>query len=157
LVLALQPETLEEASLAEALRREAKRWTLDNGIKTNYSVTGDPLSLDPQTEVTLLRAMQEGLANVQKHAEAQEVNITLSYMDDQVALDIQDDGKGFDPQNPGSSGDQSGGGFGLQVMQQRVEQVGGEAIVESIPGQGTTLVIQIPIESVPTPLDREPE
>jgi signal transduction histidine kinase len=72
LVLALQPEPLEESSLAEALRREAEHWTLDFGIKTNYSVTGDPISLHPQIEVTLLRAMQEGLANVQKHAEAQE-------------------------------------------------------------------------------------
>ena len=95
--------------------------------------------------------------NVQKHAEAQEVNITLSYMADQVALDVQDDGQGFDPQNPSSSGDQGNGGFGLQVMRQRVEQVGGEVIVESIPGQGTTLVIQIPIVSVHPTTDRDPE
>ena len=157
LVLALQPEPLEEVSLAEALRREAEGWTHNSGIQSNYSVTGDPISLHPQAEVTLLRAMQEGLANVQKHADAQEVNITLSYMADQVALDVQDDGQGFDPQNPGSSGDQGNGGFGLQVMRKRVEQVEGEVIVESIPGQGTTLVIQIPIVSVPPATDREPE
>ena len=144
LVLALQPEPLEESSLAEALRREAEQWTLDCGIKTNYSITGDPISLHPQIEVTLLRAMQEGLANVQKHAEAQEVNITLSYMADQVALDVQDDGQGFDPQNlDGSAGE---GGFGLRAMRQRVEQTGGTVIIESAPGQGTTLVIQVPIE-----------
>jgi signal transduction histidine kinase len=157
LVLALQPEPLEEASLAEAFRREAERWTENSGIHSNYSVTGDPISLHPQVEVTLLRAIQEGLANVQQHAEAQEVNITLSYMADQVALDIQDDGQGFDPQNPSGSGDQGNGGFGLRVMQQRVEQVGGVVIVESLPGQGTTLVIQIPIVSVPLDTDLEPE
>jgi signal transduction histidine kinase len=144
LVLALQPEPLEESSLAEALRREAEHWTMDCGIKTNYSVTGDPISLHPQVEVTLLRAMQEGLVNVQKHAEAQEVNITLSYMADQVALDIQDDGQGFDPQNLDSSAGE--GGFGLRAMRQRVEQTGGTVIIESAPGQGTTLVIQVPIE-----------
>jgi signal transduction histidine kinase len=157
LVLALQPEPLVEGSLAEALRREAERWTLDCGIKTNYSVTGDPISLNPQVEVTILRAIQEGLANVQKHAEAQEVNITLSYMADQVALDVQDNGQGFDPQNLSGSGDQGNGGFGLRVMRQRVEQVGGEVIVESLPGQGTTLVIQIPIVSVSPTTDLEPE
>jgi signal transduction histidine kinase len=78
-------------------------------------------------------------------------------MADQVALDIQDDGQGFDPQNPSGSGDQGNGGFGLRVMQQRVEQVGGVVIVESLPGQGTTLVIQIPIVSVPLDTDLEPE
>ena len=156
LVLALQPEPLEESSLAEALRREAEHWTLDCGIKTNYSVTGDPISLHPQIEVTLLRAMQEGLANVQKHAEAQEVNITLSYMADQVALDVQDDGQGFDPQKPGSSADQSEGGFGLRAMRQRVEQTGGMVIVESSSGEGTTLVIQIPMMSVPLRGARDP-
>lgn len=145
LVLALQPELLEEASLGEALQREAERWTLDYGIKIDYSVTGDPMALHPQTEVTLLRAMQEGLSNVQKHAEAQEVNITLSYMAEQVALDIQDDGKGFDPQSPSTSEGQENGGYGLKVMQQRVELIGGNVVIESVPGQGTTLVIQIPV------------
>jgi signal transduction histidine kinase len=145
LVLALQPELLEEASLGEALQREAERWTLDYGIKTDYSVTGDLMALHPQAEVTLLRAMQEGLSNVQKHAEAQEVNVTLSYMADQVALDIQDDGVGFDPQNPSTSIGQDSGGYGLKVMQQRVELIGGNVVIESVPGQGTTLVIQIPV------------
>ncbi len=98
LVLALQPESLENAPLTEALRREAQRWTQNSGIHTNYSITGDPISLHPQAEVTLLRAMQEGLANVYKHAQARHATITLSYMADQVALDIQDDGKGFDAQ-----------------------------------------------------------
>lgn len=157
LVLALQPEPLEKASLAEALRREAERWTLDCGIITNYSVTGDPISLHPQAEVTLLRALQEGLSNVQKHAGAQEVNITLSYMADQVALDIQDDGKGFERQILGSSAEQDTGGFGLRAMQQRVEQIGGEVIIESVIDKGTTLVIQIPIMSVPSAKDLEPE
>jgi signal transduction histidine kinase len=145
LVLALQPESLEKAPLAEALRREVERWAGNSGIKTNYSVTGDPVSLHPQAEVTLLRAMQEGLANVHKHAEADLVNITLSYMVDQVALDVQDNGIGFDVQNPGSTEKKDSGGYGLQAMQQRVEFIGGAVILESILGQGTTLAIQVPI------------
>lgn len=82
--------------------------------------------------------------NVRKHAQATQVSVTLSYMDDQVALDVQDDGKGFDPQIPVNPAGQYGGGYGLQVMHQRVEQLGGEVILESSPGEGTTLVVQIP-------------
>jgi signal transduction histidine kinase len=144
LVLALQPESLEKAPLAEALRREVERWAGNSGIKTNYSVTGDPVSLHPQAEVTLLRAMQEG------------VNVTLSYMADQVALDIQDDGIGFDPQNPSSAERQDSGGYGLQAMQQRVEQLGRTVILESTPGKGTTLAIQIPIVDEGAGSDRSP-
>ncbi len=145
LVSALQPESLEKAPLPEALRREAARWTQNSGIESTYSVTGEPVSLHPQVEVTLLRGLQEGLANVRRHAEASLVNITLSYMPDQVALDIQDDGCGFDVHLLERPGGQSNGGFGLQAMRQRLEQIGGMVILESTPGQGTTLAIQVPI------------
>ena len=144
LVLALRPESLEESTLPDALKREAERWAENTGIKTDFAVTGDPITLHPEAEVSLLRAMQEGLSNVHKHAQAREVSVTLSFMADQVALDVHDDGQGFDPHNETSSSDQ-GGGFGLQVMRQRVGQIGGEVLVESSPEQGTTLVVQIPI------------
>jgi signal transduction histidine kinase len=144
LVLALQPEPLQQSSLVDALQRETERWSQNTGVKTTFSVTGEPRALHPQCEVTLLRALQEGLSNVYKHAQAEMVNITLSYMADQVALDIQDDGMGFDPHNMDEpKGD---GGFGLQAMRQRAEQSGGKVIVESADGKGTTLVIQIPVD-----------
>jgi len=144
LVLALQPEPLQQSSLVEALRRETERWTQDTGVKANFSVTGVPRTLHPQCEVTLLRALQEGLNNVHKHAQAEEVNITLSYMTDQVALDIQDDGKGLDLENLEAA--KSDGGFGLQAMRQRAEQNGGQLLIESTDGKGTTLVVQIPVD-----------
>jgi signal transduction histidine kinase len=144
LVLALQPEPLQQSSLVDALQRETERWSQNTGVKTTFSDTGEPRALHPQCEVTLLRALQEGLSNVYKHAQAEMVNITLSYMADQVALDIQDDGMGFDPHNMDEpKGD---GGFGLQAMRQRAEQSGGKVIVESADGKGTTLVIQIPVD-----------
>jgi signal transduction histidine kinase len=144
LVQALQPESLEEASLPEVIRREAATWGRETQVQTIYTLTGEPIALTPEYEVTLLRAAQEALMNVRKHAQATQVSVTLSYMDDQVALDVQDDGKGFDPQIPVNPAGQYGGGYGLQVMHQRVEQLGGEVILESSPGEGTTLVVQIP-------------
>ena len=146
LVLALQPEQLQQSSLAEALQRETKRWTQETGIDVHFSVTGEPGALHPQCEVTLLRALQEGLNNIARHAHADEVNITLSYMADQVALDIQDDGTGFDPEEIEAAEIERG--FGLKAMRQRAEQNGGQVIVESVSGKGTTLVIQIPLEEV---------
>jgi signal transduction histidine kinase len=148
LVLALQPEQLQQSSLAEALQRETTRWTQETGIEVHFSVTGEPRALHPQCEVTLLRALQEGLNNIAKHAGAQEVNITLSYMADQVALDIQDDGSGFDPEEIEAAEIEQG--FGLIAMRQRAEQNGGQVIIESTSGKGTTLVIQIPLEEVST-------
>jgi signal transduction histidine kinase len=145
LVQALRPEQLEGASLPEALERVTERWAHESGVKTDIAVTGTPCPLPPEAEVTLLRAMQEALANVHKHAQARQVTVTLSYMEDQVALDIHDDGLGFDPQNPTPASDRAGGGFGLRAMRERVAQLGGEVIVESSRGQGTTLAIQIPM------------
>jgi signal transduction histidine kinase len=124
----------------------ADRWGQESGVKTDFTVTGTPQALYPEVEVTLLRALQETLANVQKHAQAGQVNVTLSYMDNQVALDIQDDGKGFDPENPDYTPDRDGGGFGIRVLRERAAQLKGEVIIESHPGQGTTVAIQIPIE-----------
>ena len=145
LVLALQPEQLEIATLPDALSREAVKWEKNTGINTVFSVTGEPIALHPEIEVTLLRAMQEGLTNIHKHAKAGEVVATLSYMDEQVALDVQEDGEGFDPQSVLNSPGQADGGFGLRTMRQRAENIGGSVIIESSLGEGTTLVVQLPI------------
>ena len=146
LVQALRPEPLEGASLPEAMARVAERWKQESGIPVDFSVTGTPYALLPEVEVILLRALQEGLANVTKHAQARRATATLSYMDDQIALDVQDDGIGFDTELLSRSPDQDGSGYGLQSMRQRVAQFGGQVIVESAPGQGTTLAVQIPVE-----------
>jgi signal transduction histidine kinase len=146
LVQALSPEPLEGATLPEALRRVAQRWQEESNLPIDYSITGNPYALQPEVEVILLRFTQEGLANIRKHAQANRVTVTLSYMEDQVALDVHDDGQGFDPiilsHPPGSNR----GGFGLHTMRERLAQLGGQLIVESSPGEGTTLAAQIPME-----------
>ena len=71
--------------------------------------------------------------------------ITLSYMDDLTVLDVQDDGVGFDPAlAPKGDGDADEGGYGLKAMHQRVEQLGGRLSVESAPGRGATLAVELP-------------
>ncbi len=131
IVWALRPEALEDASLPEALSSLAERWS-EGGVPAEIAVTGEARRLAPETEATLLRAAQEALTNVRKHARAHRVVLTLSYMEDRVTLDVKDDGVGFEPGLAGEAG--STGGFGLGAMRERAEQSGGTVTVESEPG-----------------------
>jgi len=140
----LRPELLEQATLPEAITRTAQRWSEQSGIPVVVTVTGERQSLHPDIEVTLLRAAQEALSNVRKHAGAGEVRLTLSYIEDVIILDVQDDGQGVQE----ALNWPLSGGFGLQAMRERVEQLGGEVILENEPGEGTTLVVSIPVKSV---------
>ncbi|MDQ4127044.1 MAG: sensor histidine kinase [Actinomycetota bacterium] len=144
IVWALRPEALEEAPLPEALKRLAARWSEASGVEAGVTVTGAPLPLPSEAEVTLLRAAQEALTNVRKHARAGRAVLTLSYIGDRVALDVLDDGVGFEPEGT-SKADGTSGGFGLPAMRERVEQSGGTLLVESEPGRGTTLVVELPV------------
>lgn len=153
MVWALRPEALEGASLSEAFSRLATRWSEANGVRAEVTVTGSPRRLPPETEVTLLRVAQEALANIRKHAAASRVVLTLSYMEDRVTLDAQDDGVGFGPgtSRNGSDSVLNGnglGGFGLRTMRERVEHNGGRLLVESEPGRGTALVAELPAAEV---------
>lgn len=146
----LRPEVLEHAPFDEAVARVVADWSAGSGVTAVFTRTGDCHPLHPELEVTLLRSVQEALANVRKHAQASGVQVTLSYLGDVVILDVQDDGVGFaaadaekntTPLSPGVSG-----GFGLVAMRERVEQLGGELLIESEPGEGTTVAVSIPIE-----------
>ncbi len=137
----LRPESLENDSLPAALERTVQRWSQQHNIPATMHTTGTPLPLHPDVDVTLLRATQEALANIHKHAQAQTVSVTLSYMGDTVLLDVQDDGVGLNGARPSPFG----GGFGLQAMRERAAQFGGELLLESEPGGGTTVVVSIPI------------
>jgi signal transduction histidine kinase len=140
-VAALRPETLENNSLPAAIERTVRRWSQQHNISATMQTTGTPLPLHPDVDVTLLRATQEALANTHKHAQAQNVSVTLSYMGDSVLLDVQDDGVGLNGAKPSPFG----GGFGLQAMRERASQFGGELLLESEPGGGTTVVVKIPV------------
>lgn len=143
---ALRPEALERSSLPEALQRLAERWSQESGVAASVTVTGTPHSLTPDIKVTLLRVAQEALTNCLKHARARQVVMTVSYMNNLVALNVQDDGVGFDPAHLRlDSSNQSAGGFGLTAMRERVEQLRGTLIVESAPGEGTTLMAAVPV------------
>jgi signal transduction histidine kinase len=142
LVAALTPADLDGASLAEALRRLADRHTAETGVPAEVAVHGLTDRLDQDTDVVLLRAAQEALANARKHAGASSVCLTLRYGDEngdgagRTVLTVADDGRGFGPEQAD--------GYGLRGMRTRVENSGGELTVDSAPGRGTRIEVRLP-------------
>jgi signal transduction histidine kinase len=136
-VEALRPSPLECGRLSEALADVAERWSGLNGIPVQVTTTGTARPINPEAEFALLRAAQEALANVAKHAHATRVGLTISYMENEVALDVRDDGVGFDPGLPAH-------GFGLVAMEQRIAALSGTLQVESEPGGGTAVSACVP-------------
>lgn len=147
-IQALRPAPLEAAQLAGALREIAAKWSETEGVPAEVSVTGDARPLHAEVELTLLRVAQEALVNVARHAAAERVLLTLSYMEDVVALDIRDDGAGFTPGSPAD------GGFGLIAMRQRVTRLAGRFEIEAAPGRGTGISATVPaIPAGPDPAE----
>ena len=143
-VWALRPGPLAERSLPEALQQLAGRLAEETGLRAEAMVTGTPGRLGARAEAALLRVAQEALANVRKHAAASQVTVTLSYLDDVAVLDVADDGAGFDQATATAAG-----GVGLRAMRERVQQLGGSLTIESAPGEGTTIAVQLPTPSRP--------
>jgi signal transduction histidine kinase len=136
LVAAVPPAALGGSSLDDAVRRLADRLGEELDVDTEYTVSGEPRRLSPTVEVVVLRAAQEGLANVRKHAKAGHIVIDLAYGAASVRLEIRDDGTGFDPE--------PARGFGLRGMRERVGQVGGTLDISSAPGAGTSVTVEVP-------------
>jgi signal transduction histidine kinase len=141
-VHALRPEPLATARLGEALADVAGRWSALHRITVEVTTTGTARPMPPDAEAALLRTAQEALANVAKHARASRVGVTLSYMAHEVALDVRDDGRGFDPTQLAPPA--TDGGFGLVAMRQRIEGLSGTLQVESEPDVGTAISARIP-------------
>ncbi|WP_430646603.1 sensor histidine kinase [Agromyces sp. GXS1127] len=145
----LTPPALDEQTLPGALRRLAdatNEQATQSGTRTRiaFSMSGDPVALPMSIEATLLRIAQGSLSNVVKHADAGRAELTLTYLGDEVALDVVDDGVGFDP-SVLSGADESAPSFGLRAIRRRAESLGGTVDVESTPGGGTALSVRIPV------------
>jgi signal transduction histidine kinase len=129
--------------LPEALRAVAERES-GAGLTVRVHTEGVlPVPLPAPVESALLRIAQGALANVREHARATTATLTLTCLDDQIVLDVADDGSGFDPGDVQAS---AARGYGLPAIQARLRQLGGTLAVESAPGEGTVLSAAIPLE-----------
>ncbi|MBN1889143.1 MAG: response regulator [Thermoflexales bacterium] len=136
----LRPSVLDDYGLAAALRWYGDQFSQRTGIP--FTLQGDKLTarLPALIENTLFRIAQEALSNVAKYAHASQVTISLTTTDE-ISLVVADDGVGFDP-TPSPAPAQKGR-WGLLNMAERAMAVGGECRIESTPGQGTSVVVQI--------------
>jgi signal transduction histidine kinase len=125
--------------LAAALAEHVAGFQQRTGITVQLECVGEPV-LPPQAELQLLRIVQEGLANVRKHAQARHVSIRLESAPDCVELAITDDGQGFDPKRP--IGREH---YGLASMRERIQSLGGSLSLATRPGHGTRLAVVLPV------------
>ncbi len=140
-VRALRPQALEGNDLTGALANLIKQMGAGTGLQTVCRVQGTPYFLSPDVESNLLRIAQEAFTNILKHAEASEIQIELVYHPGQVRLRVLDNGQGFDPNlTPTES-------YGLIGMRERTQSIGAELTITSQPGEGTEVLVVVPILS----------
>jgi len=144
-VAALGPRELDDSRLPDAVADLAARWSQSAGVPVRVETTGEPRPILAETEITLFRVAQEALANVAKHAGAEKVAVTLSYLEDEVMLDVRDNGSGFEVDAVNERAEAAdGSGFGLRAIRQRLKRVGGTLEIESAPGEGTAVNASVP-------------
>jgi signal transduction histidine kinase len=142
LMLALRPSVLDEFGLVAALRNHAVRFLEESGIAFELDASGYSGRLTPEIETALYRVFQEALSNVRRHAQAEQVKITLKLQDGVFMGKIQDDGKGFDPQIL-RRGEDDTRGLGMLSIKERIAQYCGQVEILSQIGEGTTISIQL--------------
>jgi two-component system sensor histidine kinase UhpB len=138
----LRPAVLDDYGLEAALESYLDVFKNRYNLKVRFDHPDHPIPrLGPSVEMTFLRIGQEALMNVARHAQASEVVVSLQQRKDAVSLAVQDNGTGIeswqDANRPGS--------HGLTIMRERAEAFGGNLKVKSVPGQGTTVQVAIPI------------
>ena len=136
----LRPSVLDDLGLEAALERLTDDVASRTGVDLIRGVTIGERRLDPEVETVVYRVAQEALTNVAKHGEARTVHVELSTTKGTLRLSVRDDGRGFDP---GSVADR---GLGLQGMQERADLVDAKLTVRSAPGEGSTVVLEVPVE-----------
>jgi signal transduction histidine kinase len=134
----LRPFELDRLGLKQAVDSMIERVSRTFSIRFSSSLDDISGLLSSDSETVIYRIVQEGLNNIVKHAGATEARVTLKYLGGEVALTVEDNGKGIE--NGGST---NGNGFGLAGIQERARMIGGTCIVNSRPGQGTILTVRL--------------
>ncbi len=143
-ILGLRSRVGVERPWLEALREYVGRFGAQSGLLVEFSADpeAEQIKLPPRAEVQLLRIIQEALSNVRKHARASRVGVEVRVdrAGGRLKVEVADDGCGFEPEKPVGPGH-----FGLAVMRERAELAGGRLWVDSAPGRGTRVAVEIPL------------
>jgi signal transduction histidine kinase len=138
----LRSRELEQFDLCKALSLGANRIAGNAGIPVEVETKGNVRPLPEFIEETLLRIGQEAVTNTVKHSGANSIRIGLEFTDQNIALEVRDNGKGFTPENCAGPND---GHFGLLGMSERAKRLGGQLSITSAPGSGTVVRVELPL------------
>jgi len=141
-ILDLQPARFQMATLREGLEMLLREFKANTLVEADLKIEPEALeSLGKDAASALFHIVQEALANAGKHAKASHIWVSITSDDGRVALHVIDNGRGFDLQR-----ERAQLGHGLQNMDERARQVGGDFEVASSPGEGTTITVRLPVE-----------
>jgi PAS domain S-box-containing protein len=135
----LRPPVLDEMGVVAALRSHVATLAKVYSLEIELESEGEP-RMGADAELALYRIVQEALANVVRHSGAESARVRLDAKDGRVLAVVEDDGRGFDPARS------AGGGLGLTGMHERARHAGGTLSIESVPGEGTRVRVEIPSE-----------
>jgi two-component system sensor histidine kinase UhpB len=144
LIYGLRPTMLDDLGLAPAIRWYAKSRLEEAGVRVTFGALDEATRLPPQLETTLFRIGQEAVNNIVRHAEAKCVTISFQRDDGNMCLQVDDDGRGFDVARITGQALRLQR-LGLLGIHERAELVGGDVLVDSAPGQGTRLLVRVPL------------
>lgn len=145
IILDLRPTLLDQFGLVAALRSFVKTRFTERELQVEFVERGEPARLPSAVETAVFRTVQEALNNAARHSGARHLRLSLEFCADAVAVCVQDDGIGFDPNQVATSSDPRCG-LGLVSMQERIDAVGGTFILSTAPGKGTRVCIRVPLK-----------
>ena len=145
LIYDLRPSLLDDLGLSAAIRSYAHNSLDAAGVEVHVEAAGQEKRLAPEVEIALFRIVQEAIANIARHAHAESAYISLEFKEKGVAVEIEDDGIGFDHSHGFIAGI-GGKGVGLLGMQERAELLGGTIVIDTRPGGGTRVSVEIPVK-----------
>jgi len=145
LIYDLRPSLLDDLGLAAAMRSCAHNSLDAAGIEVHLEVVGQEKKPPPQVEIALFRIVQEAITNIVSHARAESTFISLEFRDKGIAVQVEDDGIGFDPSRVDASA-ATNGGLGLLGMKERAELLGGTLTIDTKPDGGTRIGVEIPVD-----------
>jgi signal transduction histidine kinase len=151
MALLLRPSMLDDFGLVAALNWQAKETSKRTGLRIQVTAADLPNDLPEEHKTCIYRIVQEALNNVAKHAQASAAHIKVERTEAGLELTVQDDGSGFDAERVRGL---ALGGLGLLGMQERVHHLGGEFLIDSQPGRGTLLRVNLPVSNLALQTDQ---
>ena len=145
LTKSLHTERILDIGLVESIRYEIYALKKSGIIQVQFNTTGTEMNFSEQKAIFLFRMFQEALNNILKHSKASEVIVVMTYLDNKFVLEIKDNGIGFQLPTPNRENG-SGSGVGLRSLYNRASIIGADLSIDSKPGEGTSVLIQLPYE-----------